>query len=89
MSRDIYCHLCGEPVEIDYLHDVAADHDVTFSQALEAFRIHGCPALDSTCNPQGDKRRAYIAGIAADLLGDDVDGIASMMDDAEYMGMFD
>lgn len=89
MSRDIYCHLCGEPVEIDYLHDVAEDHDVTFSQMFADFTKHGCTALGAVCNPTPVLGRALLARIAAELLSDDVDGIASMMDDAEYMGMFE
>ena len=33
-------------------------------------------------------QRGDAMSVLADLMGDDLDGIASMMDDAEYMGMF-
>jgi hypothetical protein len=89
MSRDIYCHICGEPVEIAELHYVAEDFNSTFGDVLEAFTADGCDALGGICNPVPDTRRAYVASIAAELMGDDVDGIASMMEDAGYMGMFE
>ena len=82
---DIYCPKCGEPVEIDYLHDVAADHDSTFNEVREAFYMDGCKALDARCNPNPNKRLASISAALMDLLGDDVDGLAADMED---LGMF-
>lgn len=77
---DIYCPKCGEPVELDYLHDVASDHGKTYKEVLHDFQQRGCPAIDDTCNPVKNER-AYYADALYDLLGDDIDGAASMFDD--------
>ena len=85
---DIYCHVCGEPVDIDELHYIAEDEHSTFREVLAQFTAEGCTALNGVCNPFPDTRRATVAAIASELLGDDVDGIAAMMEDAEALGMF-
>lgn len=86
---DIYCPKCGEPVELDYLHDVAEDHATTFAKVRDQFFTDGCPAIDSTCNPRTHKTRAAVSAMLADLYGDDVDGIAADMDDLAAMGWLD
>ena len=87
--QDIYCVRCGEPVELDYLHDVAAEQDTTFAKVLAAFQTKGCVALGG---PQCERRsslRTEAMAAMFDILGDDVDGAASMMDDLDYMGLLD
>lgn len=73
-------------------------YDRYYAQVRQEFYSKGCNALltfmgrvsadwcvrpDTPGLQRGDAMSAL-----ADLMGDDLDGIASMMDDAEYMGMF-
>jgi len=86
---DIYCVRCGEPTDMDYLHDVAAEQETTFAKVLAAFQTKGCEALGE---PQCERRpslRSEAMSAMFDILGDDVDGAASMMEDLEYMGLLD
>jgi hypothetical protein len=78
---DIYCPRCGEPVELDYLHDVADDRETTFDHVREQFFTRGCRALGGRCNPRRDHERAEASATLFDILGADVDGIACMMED--------
>ena len=85
---DIYCKRCGEPWDIDYFHDVADDTGSTFDTVREAFYRDGCKALGETRCEASPSMRGDIAALAYELMGDDVDGAAAMLDDAEYMGLF-
>ena len=84
---DVYCTKCGEPWEVDTLHEAAKDQGHTFGEILAGFRAHGCKALSGfgfglvKCNPNGDTRAADLSGLLFDLLGDDVDGVAAMLED--------
>ena len=84
---DIMCRICGEPWEIDTFHDVAEDEGITFDEATRRFRADGCFATgwySKPCEPSTDpQQRAtnMIAGELMDLLGDDVDGAAAMLED--------
>ena len=67
---DIYCRHCGEPWEIETLHDF----DDTFQQRAKLFAKLGCNALydsgDRTdpCNrPVVDPKRAAISGQLQDF----------------------
>ena len=83
---DIYCGKCGEPWEIDTLHDVSEYLGISFGEISGNFRVAGCAALDATCNPQTvGSTRATVAAAMLDLLGDDIDGVAAMMEDYSYM----
>jgi len=57
----------------------------------EAFKAGvGCPACHWGKNaPEQQSLRGMAMGAIMDILGDDVDGMASMMDDFEYAGMLD
>jgi hypothetical protein len=81
---------------MDCLHDEADEQGKTFNEVLHAFQSKGCAALTvygkvdgSHFQEIGGSFRAAAMGAMFDLLGDDVDGAAAMMEDAEYMGMFD
>jgi hypothetical protein len=63
---------------------------VSFNEVLQQFQAQGCKALteaygDMECEKaQGDDRtrlRAEVASAMYDLLGDDIDGAAAMMED--------
>lgn len=88
---DINCPRCAEPVEIDYLHDVADDDGTTFTDVLHRFQADGCAALHSVCNPrvsERDRARASAAAMLYDILGDDIDGAAAMLEDFGAMGVW-
>jgi hypothetical protein len=88
---DIYCpkKKCGEPWDNDYLHDVAEEKNLTYKEVLHQFQSTGCVALGSQCSDNGDAgaNRAAMMDAMYDLMGDDIDGAAAMMDDAEYFGL--
>lgn len=85
---DIICPTCGEPWDNDSLHEVVADGDFpTYKAAYTAFRTKGCGVAFaswgvSTCVPDD---KATLRGELADLLGDDSDGYASLLDDFEAL----
>jgi hypothetical protein len=83
---DIYCRRCGEPLGLDELHDIPG---MTFKEAKDAFYSKGCTGIGFKCNQTGNPIRAELSGILMDLLGDDLDGAAVMLEDAEYGGFFD
>lgn len=88
---DIYCPRrgCAEPFDNDSLHD-AVDEGLfpNYREAAAAFRSQGCEALGFTHNVDADPSgRAEAMDAIYDLMGDDMDGAASFMEDAEYMGL--
>jgi hypothetical protein len=100
---DIYCPRCGEPWDIDSLHDQIVERGYDYEAAklkfpdsterqtayekewwnpiMDQFRREGCGSVFyCKCEP----RRTLVtaaAQAAFEIMGDDVDGIASMMDD--------
>ena len=91
VAMDIMCPKCAEPIEIDYLHDIADDDGVTFGEVLAGFQSDGCSAIHAPCNPRAtdrDRARASGAALMYELLGDDIDGAAAMFEDLEYMGVW-
>ena len=88
---DIRCRKCGEPWEIDTLHDVVAEHNeihpqdgLTFPEVYKSFARSGCKTI--TGKECGGPGNTTIDSIY-DLMGDDVDGAAAMIEDAEFMGL--
>lgn len=81
---DINCPKCGEPVDFDELHCVADENGTSFDTVSRQFRAQGCKALGSRCNPTPDRDTAAAASAMYELLGDDLDGAAAMLED---MGM--
>lgn len=72
-------------------------YDGYYTKVREEFYSKGCNAMyafsggpNSWCKPQTDAglTRGMAMSALASIMGDDLDGIASMMEDAEYMGMF-
>lgn len=75
---DLYCSKCSEPVDNDYFHDRADEIGSTYREVAADFRVRGCEALgwshgEGAANPYADA--------LYDLLGDDMDGAAAMMED--------
>jgi hypothetical protein len=87
---DIRCPKCLEPWDNDSLHE-AVDEGLfpNYDAAAKAFRKDGCAAIGGRHNqvdPESAGARATVSMIY-DLLGDDMDGAMSEMDDAEMMGL--
>jgi hypothetical protein len=74
---DIYCRRCGEPWDMDYIN-----FEMT-SQERNHFKSGaGCPCC---YGKKVEKRpfRADVSGMLQDMLGDDLDGVAAELEDAE------
>lgn len=86
--QDIYCPKsgCGEPVEIDHFHEVP---DMTFDQAYKAFQSKGCEGVGLTHSTGNTSMRSDASSAMMDIMGDDPDGIAAMLEDFEFFGMLD
>ena len=92
---DVYCSKCAEPWDNDCIHDeVDARHEsgdktATYTKVMREFQRDGCKALalayGGGCDGDtGDSTRAALAGAAYELLGDDMDGAAAMLEDYFY-----
>ena len=75
---DIYCPICAEPMDMMELHEIDG---MDFDQARAAFFADGCDAVGFRCSDSRGSMVAAASAALADLLGDDIDGIAAMMDD--------
>ena len=91
-EMDIYCRRCGEPWEIDSLHEAAEASGGTFEAVRRDFASRGCAAIldrwDGQHFASGPRCEARdlgtfgaILGAAEDLSGDDVDGMAADIED--------
>lgn len=80
---DIICPRCAEPWEIDTLHEYADEYGITFREVSKAFRTKGCGeafaewGIDS-CVADANAGMRFVL---ADLLGEDIDGYAALMED--------
>lgn len=91
---DIYCSSCGEPWDNDCIHDEAEARGMNYRDVSALFRDHGCRVLRSyggRCSaPSTSTDRTFgltrqdAAGALYELLGDDMDGAAAMMEDMGF-----
>jgi hypothetical protein len=89
---DIYCPICSEPFDHDELHSVAEEGGSTYAAVSADFRKRGCKAFEIAYGPQrqcvpGDPGTSNLVAEVYGLLGDDMDGAASMLDDARAFGL--
>jgi len=79
---DIKCHKCGEPWDMDSLHEMGEwiGEELSFNQARRRFYADGCTAF-GTGHGTMDYANGSIVAELADLLGDDIDGFAAMLED--------
>ena len=83
---DLYCTRCGEPWDTDtVLHDAEPGE---FDRVGNTGKITMCPACRGTSDEElskllsdDEKGRNYTRSAMADLLGDDIDGLASTYED--------
>jgi hypothetical protein len=86
---DIYCPTCGEPWDMDELHDAYVEgRKLAYAEARQRFFLNnpqrnGCTVFGATHNAVADTRRATISTVLAEILGDDVDAIAALSEDAD------
>jgi len=80
---DLYCQHCEEPADV---YHVNHDMDPEFRAMFRAGT--GCDCCEGK-GARVDSLRADAMGAMMDIMGDDLDGCASMMDDFDYMGMLD
>lgn len=76
---DLYCQVCGEPYEVFFVTD-----DMTPLERADFHAGRGCPS----CKGRKQEKtpfRATLASAMTDVLGDDIDGIAAEMEDAEAL----
>ena len=72
---DMFCPRCGEPWDVASLYE-----DMSKEDAQDLRRGKGCPCCfgrELTDRPF----RAEASGMLMDILGDDLDGVASMLED--------
>lgn len=75
---DIYCTNCGEAWD-------AGDPEINRRAILRG----KCEDCNGDPSRAVGTMRTKAMGMLADLLGDDIDGMAAMMDDYEYLGMLE
>jgi hypothetical protein len=76
---DLYCQRCGEPFELDYImNDMTPEEKKNFETGV------CCPACKGE-NVEKRPFRSQIQNALRGVLGDDVDGLASEMEDAESL----
>lgn len=81
---DIRCPKCGEPWDHDTLHEYAEDDGVSYTEKMREFQRVGCEAFH-TSHSEVDETRAAAAGVLYEILGDDMDGAAAMLEDFDLM----
>lgn len=92
---DLRCPRCSEPWDFDSLHDAydeANDRVIPYAEALREFKRIGCGAFDGAKEPtcvKVNNTRTLATETIYDLLGDDIDGAAALLDDFEFLGMLD
>lgn len=77
---DLYCQRCGEPY--DFFHVQDEMDPVTQGRFRRGEGCQSCYGKEVERRPA----RAEAMEVVRDLLGDDEDGMAAMMEDFEFLG---
>ena len=91
---DLYCTTpgCNEPWDSYEVQTCLAEElETTPAKALQLFRKKGCEAFPgATCavDPDANTLRGEATAVLFDLMPDDADGVAAMLEDADAVGMF-
>ena len=94
---DITCAVCKEPWDFHYVMLDMDEEDPKEGTPWSVLLRYGkgCPCCKGKAEDETEEEKncrlnhQAIASACADLLGDDVDGYAAMMEDAEYLGFLD
>lgn len=88
---DLYCPKCGEPCDNDEFHAVAEETGRTYSIIVHKFQDQGCEGIGQKCSKPSTQvdstfglTRQDAASALYDILGDDMDGAAAMLEDMGY-----
>ena len=73
---DLNCQICGEPYE--HYHVM---HDMDKEEQKQFLNGEGCDACNGIVPDGGRPDTAQASSILMDLMGDDLDGVAAMMED--------
>ena len=77
---DVYCKRCGEPFELCGITD-----DFTDEEKKRFWKGEGCPCCYGKPAPEKRPFRCDFQDALESVLGDDHDGLAAEMEDAEYL----
>jgi hypothetical protein len=77
---DINCPRCGEPWELDFVN-----HEMSAAERQALLKGEGCRS-ECRSHPASDSPRATAATAVLELLGDDLDGAAAMLEDFGLTG---
>ena len=70
---DIHCRHCGEPWDLDFLHEVS-EYGMNYNQAKKSFAINGCGFREKIkCNFSIVDPDAMVKTIASQVLSDHPD----------------
>ena len=87
---DIYCQTCGEPWDTYEVQTCLAEElETTPAKALALFRRKGCEAFPGAkcAEDAAPSLRGEATAVLFDLMPDDADGVAAMLEDFDHMGM--
>ena len=74
-------HRHDDPFQADY-------ERLYFNPAVTEFRKNGCGYFGSRCNVDSEtSNRSMVLSAIGDVMGGDVDGFESMIEDAEQLGL--
>lgn len=79
---DIYCPQCGEMWDADEVHEQAESFATDFYTMWHAFQRKGCGAFNARHTMPPNQDVARFARIVYDMLGDDLDGCVTELEDA-------
>jgi hypothetical protein len=79
---DIKCFACGEPWDIDEIYRAKRKGDPDFEFTKQGYAILACPSCINKPERQTEEYTLEKTEVAY-LLGDDLDGLASTMEDFE------
>lgn len=93
---DLICPKCSEPFDNEVFHEVAEELGLTYDFVTSQFRSRGCGVAfagseydnKSWCDSHRHQGSPLV-GAVYDLLGDDMDGAAAMLEDADLAGLLD
>ena len=82
---DLRCPRCAEPTDTDEIHDAVPTMGYeNYTEALRAFQSEGCAAIWGGTPCERAEGGLYASALY-DLLGDDSDGAAAMMEDFDFL----
>ena len=81
---DVMCTRCGEPFDLDDLDWLAESKEATAEELKATFFRDGCESMLS--NGRKTCKRDRLSSVRfdlSDLMGDDIDGYASLMEEVD------